>query len=399
MNRKETVRTLMTFPIAQAILLIANHGVGKSEVVKQVANKLGVPCVDFRLSENDAGDLKGMPFHVNGRTVFAPPEFMPITTEDAQKIKEMLNLTEDISLGRYGDKGILFLDEINRASREVQQAAFELVLDRRMNFRSLPDGWRVVAAVNGEDSIYSVNSLDPAFLSRFFVINFEPTREEWFEHARDIGVHQAIIDFHRRHDDLLDPSREYLVECTKDGIKKVHDRRAWVMFSSTLNKMEKDFEAGQLEETPLSKGAASLNYLTRVAYGYVGTVAGNRFKAFIESDYKSLDADTILNHWMKDVAKKVQAIVDAGRIPELGGYNEGLLDFIKNKLKEKLNKTQIAALTSYYKILPNEPCLDFWQTFNQECVEASTAWYESSDDVVNMVLAAAKNPKLLKKAA
>ncbi len=90
MNIKQTKDMLLNLPIEIAILISGNHGIGKSAIVKQVAKFLDIPCIDFRLSQNDVGDLKGMPFHVKGRTVFAPPEFFPIREADAIELKDLL---------------------------------------------------------------------------------------------------------------------------------------------------------------------------------------------------------------------------------------------------------------------------------------------------------------------
>lgn len=398
MNAKNTIRCLLTFPIEESILLVGNHGIGKSQVVKQVAHKLDVPCIDFRLSQNDVGDLKGMPFHVNGRTVFAPPEFMPITKKDAEELKDFLNLTEDIKMGRYGDSGILFLDEINRATREVQQAAFELVLDRRMNLRALPDGWRVVAAVNGEDDIYTVNSLDPAFLSRFFKIDFEPSYEEWMDWAHETGIHASITEFLRRYPDLLDPTKELMEEASREGVKKVHDRRAWDKFSRTINKLLKDHEEGKCGD-PLGKDPENLNFLTLTAHGYVGVLAGSKFRSFIETDYKALDADAILNRFDKTIESQLKDIVKKGRIPEIGAYNEALIDYIKRNKVKTLKDKQKKNLTSYLGLLPKETVSDFWQLFNHEYTDVSTDWYNSDPKNADIILKALVNPDVKKKEA
>ena len=91
---------------------------------------------------------------------------------------------------------ILLLDEIDRAPREVQQAAFELALDHRLNMRPLPEDWRVVSAINGDGDIYHINEMDVAFIDRFFVIKFNPSKEEWFKFARtDSRIHSSVIEF------------------------------------------------------------------------------------------------------------------------------------------------------------------------------------------------------------
>jgi hypothetical protein len=400
MNAKQTFEVLTSFPIEESILIIGKHGIGKSQIVKQAAAHLGIPCIDFRLSQNDVGDLKGMPFHRNGRTVFAPPEFMPLTEEDAVQLKDLLGLKEDISMGRFGDAGILFLDEINRANREVQQAAFELVLDRRMNLRALPKGWRVVSAVNDDDDIYNVNSLDPAFLSRFFVIPFDPSQEEWFAWADKAGIHGAITEFLRRYPDFLDPTTELLKEACSKGITKVHDRRAWDKFSRTLNKLIDDNASGKRAEDPLSKSASTLNFLTMVAQGFVGHLAAVKFRSFIETDYQALDAATILNKWSDAVEKQIKDITAKGRIPELATYNDALCAHIKKHIKDKMNPTQKKNLSRYLSLIPKETVADIWQKLNSECKPISEDWYMTPGmNNGDLILGALVNPDKTKKGA
>lgn len=399
MNITQTKNKLITLPIEIAILISGNHGIGKSAIVRQVAQFLGIPCVDFRLSQNDVGDLKGMPFHIKGRTVFAPPEFFPLKEADAIELKELLNLTEDISLGRYGDKGILFLDEINRANREVQQAAFELVLDRRLNLRSLPPGWRVVAAINGDDSIYTVNAMEPAFLSRFALINLQPTIQEWLTWAEGEGhIHDAIVQFIRKNPDLLDPTPEMIKEAMKRGVVKVHDRRAWELFSKTLNKYEIDAANGERPFKPLAKNEDAYSELILDAGMFVGLTASTMFKTFIEMDYDALDANIILNKYDDSIEKKLVSIVDAGRTPELAAYNDMIIAYIKKTIKTKLSKNQKTNLTNYLYVLPNELVGNFWQNFNETLKEISEDWYEHDNDrTANRIMAALVNPNAIAK--
>jgi hypothetical protein len=387
MNAKDTVYTLENVPNQISVMLKGNHGIGKSQIVKEAADNLGIPMIDFRLSQNDVGDIKGIPFQRNGRTIFAPPEFMPITEKDATELKDLLGLAEDMSLGRFGDKGILFLDEINRASREVQQAAFELVLDRRLNLRSLPDGWRVVTAINDNDDLYTVGSLDPAFISRFMVIDFNPSYEEWMSWARKNDLHDAVTTFITKHPELLDPNKDTIDENNKAGVKKLYDRRSWHRFSDTLKSFEEN------EKKPLAKVPENLNYLHMLASGFIGTVASTKFRSFIENDYESLSAEIILNKWDKAVESKLKSIVDAGRIPELASYNELLLAYITKagKISAKGKKN----LTKYITLMPSEVVAGFWQTFNLDLRKQSEDWYNSDPDNAKVILAAIVNPDAL----
>ena len=117
----------------QPVMLHGSPGVGKSQVVKQVADKLGIEMIDLRLSQLDPVDLRGVPsvdkIKVGktevGKTNWNVPSFLP---------------TEG--------NGILFLDEINSAAQATQAAAYQLVLDRKLGDYELPSGWAMVAAGN-----------------------------------------------------------------------------------------------------------------------------------------------------------------------------------------------------------------------------------------------------------
>jgi len=139
---KELIR--LTRVARVSLFLWGTHGIGKSSIVKEVAQEMGIGFVDFRCAQIEACDLRGLPDKVDGRTVFCPSAELP-------------------SAGR----GILFLDELNRATADVLSAAFQLVLDRRVGEYCLPEGWSIVSAGNLENGDYHVAELDPAFRDRF----------------------------------------------------------------------------------------------------------------------------------------------------------------------------------------------------------------------------------------
>ena len=104
-------------------------GIGKSSIVKQIANEKSVGFIDLRLALMDPTDLKGIPFYDKDShtALWAPPAFLPKDGE-----------------------GILFLDELNAAPPSVQASAYQLILDRQVGEYILPDGWAIVAAGNRE---------------------------------------------------------------------------------------------------------------------------------------------------------------------------------------------------------------------------------------------------------
>lgn len=118
-------------------------GIGKSDIVRQVAQTLNWSLIDLRLTRMDSTDLTGLPYlHEDSRqTIYYLPEFLP--TEEM--IKD------------WGKNGcIIFLDELSAAEPRLQASAYELILDRRIGKYSLPDNVMVVAAGNRIDFCPSV---------------------------------------------------------------------------------------------------------------------------------------------------------------------------------------------------------------------------------------------------
>lgn len=375
MNFEQTVEILTTLPRNHSVLITGLHGIGKSDAVREAARRLDVPCVDQRLSQCDVGDIKGMPFCINGRTFWAPPEWFPLKEEDAKDLQVKLNLAEVI---KYSQEGILFLDEIDRAVREVQQAGFELVLDHRLNMKYLPDGWRVVSAVNMDGDIYHVNEMDVAFIDRFFVIKFNPSSEEWFNFARkDSRIHHSIIEFLLKHDKLMDPTKA-VIEANPG--QKLYSRRSYEKLSQCLINHEKLHKENKVKFSLLDKSPESLSMLTLVAQGYLGTTTGVAFRNFVETDYESLNGDIILNNWSKSVEDKLTGLVQSKRSIELGSYAELIIQYVQDNKVKQLNAKQSKNLLKFIQIMPNENVASFWKRFQVECKEVAQTWYVSGPD-------------------
>lgn len=116
---------------APAVMLWGPPGIGKSDLVKQIGKELGRPVIDWRLATRNPVDLRGIPVpdKATMRAIWYPPAELPYEDRD-------------------GKHGILFLDEVANAPREVQTAALQLVLDRKLDEYEVPAGWVVVAAGN-----------------------------------------------------------------------------------------------------------------------------------------------------------------------------------------------------------------------------------------------------------
>lgn len=151
-------------------------GIGKSSIVKQIAQEKELEFLDLRLSLLDPTDLKGIPFF-NAETkegVWAKPSFLPSDPDS---------------------RGILFLDEINTAPPAVQASAYQLILDRKVGEYELPKGWSIVAAGNRENDRGVVYKMPPPLANRFVHFEMEVDFDDWKAWAYKAGIESAIIGY------------------------------------------------------------------------------------------------------------------------------------------------------------------------------------------------------------
>ncbi len=165
----------------RAVLLEGPTGIGKSELVRQVAADLGIGFAVLDLSLLEPPDLIGLPVVEAGRTRYATPSSLPIA-----------------------GAGLLLLEELNRADRTVQQPALQLLTARRLHEYELPPGWVPLAAINPEDGDYQVTPLDPALRCRFLELKVRADIRSWREWAERNHLHPAVRRLAAAHDDLLD---------------------------------------------------------------------------------------------------------------------------------------------------------------------------------------------------
>jgi len=299
------------------ILIRGRHGVGKSEVVYQVAAARSLPVVERRASQMTEGDLLGLPDSAD------LPDGRRATTWNAP----------DWLVEACSRPVVLFLDEVDRATIEVRQGLFELTDSRKIN------GWRlhadtlVIAAVNGGEhgAQYQVGEMDPAELDRWTVFDIEPSIEDWLGWAKD-NVHTMVWDFinhnhaHLEHKDDFEPNKVY------------PSRRSWKRFNDV------GVSAGLFAE-----GASDVT-VYHLATSFLGFEAASAFRDFL------------LNY---SFAVTVEEIIDQGDFSKVSKWtiNDQLAMVEKicasKRILEDIDEAQMDNLATFWNMVDGEVAMKF----------------------------------------
>lgn len=169
--------------------VLSPPGIGKSDVIRQYAATTERKFIDTRLSYAAPTDIKGFPIVDREANVmkFATPAEYP--TEPGN---------------------VWLLDEFSCAGKAVQNAALQLVLDRRVGDYTVPDNTLLVLAGNGASHRVHVERLSSAVANRIMFIHLVPDLDDWTEWALAAGVDVRLVAFLRFRPDLLhsfDPAK------------------------------------------------------------------------------------------------------------------------------------------------------------------------------------------------
>ena len=166
------------------VMLWGPPGVGKSDIIRQVAEKHDVALQDIRLSQMEPSDLRGIPFRSDDLVEWAIPAMLP----DAE---------------RHGPEGILFLDEITSAPPSVSAAAYQLILDRRLGQYEVPDGWAIFAAGNRQGDRGVTYTMPAPLANRFSHYEVDINLDDWVAWAYKNGIDDRVIGFLRFRPEML----------------------------------------------------------------------------------------------------------------------------------------------------------------------------------------------------
>ncbi|MGQ9629175.1 MAG: AAA family ATPase [bacterium] len=329
MNVKGLFKALeLSVKSGRPLMIVGGTGVGKSSIVRQFCHENNIEMFDLRLATQEPGDLIGLPVKVqkDGRTV----------TEWA--VPSWLDRLIEVSKER---QAIIFMDEFNRGTNDVQQACFQLVLDRRLHTIQLNDNVHIVVAINPDDGQFMVNAMDPALRNRFWRIDFKPTAEEWLSWARDAGIHESIMSY-------ISADRMALNLEGKGYDSEVFPTpRSWHMLSDIMNAM----------------GDVDLDELTSIASGIIGAESAIAFVSFLKSGSQGLPF-TVEQIFFDDYSR-LRARLEAwkrGRTDLIAASLNNVLRYLRGEVGlARVGNPNVALgnLTNFIRDVPREMAFAF----------------------------------------
>jgi len=317
--------------VKKPLMLRGRHGIGKSELVYQIAESLELPIVERRASQMTEGDLVGLPKTDGDVTSFCAPDWFA----DA-----------------CSRPVLLFLDEVDRAIPEVRQGIFELADSRKIFGNVMHPDTVLVAAVNGGEhgSQYQVGEMDPAELDRWTVFDVEPSVEDWLDWAKT-NVSDMIWDFinqnrlHLEHNEDFEPNKVY------------PSRRSWKRLDECL------VTAGLVQEYDPA--------IFHLACGFVGFEAGITFNDFVKNYERQVTVEMILDEG-KIAKTKDFSINDHCALIEKMDASE--------TFKDTLTDVQHINLANYFVSLPSEAVMKLWQALGRGETVNVTSFHKTKAD-------------------
>ena|SRR5208337_4077930 len=228
---------LLNVAVVRPVFIWGAPGIGKSSLVRQFADRLGLDCVSLLGSQLAPEDLIGVPQIVDGKSRFCPPQM--IARERAY---------------------CLFLDELNACTHEVQKSFYSLIHERRVGDYVLPEGSIVLGAGNRAQDSAIVRPMSSALMNRMVHVHLRVSHRDWLAWAGVNGIHPWVTEYiGNRPDHLWSPPPK-----TEEPFSSP---RSWHMLSDSLREF----------------GDAITDELLEVlAFGCLSAAHAGQFKAFVK---------------------------------------------------------------------------------------------------------------------
>jgi AAA domain (dynein-related subfamily) len=256
LNPTRAMDFLLNVAVVRPVFMWGAPGIGKSSLVKRFSDAVGMECVSLLGSQLAPEDLLGIPKIDGDCSRFYPPA----------------NIVRKQAF-------VLFLDELNASSHEIQKAFYSLILDQRVGEYHLPKGTVVIGAGNRATDAAIVKPMPSALINRLVHIHLRADHRQWLDWAVNEGaIHPWIVEYIQLRPDQLwsePPKHE----------ESFSTPRSWHMLSDALHSFGNTISDEMLEA---------------LAYGLLSPSHAAHFKAFLKQIHQKHTLHAIIKgdaHW------------------------------------------------------------------------------------------------------
>ncbi len=267
-------------PVRQRpILLMGPPGVGKTQIMEQIAQECDIALVAYTITHHTRQSAVGLPF-------IRERDFGGKTHSVTEYTMSEIIASVYAAMERTGKQhGILFIDEINCVSETLAPTMLQFLQCKTFGNQAVPEGWVIVAAGNPPEYNKSVREFDLVTLDRVRRIDIEPKLSVWQDYARAHRLHPAVTAYLE-----LRPQHFYKIENDVDGVQFVtargwEDLSAYLQAADALNLPVDEGVVGQyLRHPEVARDFAAYWALYRkyhADYGVEDILQGKPFDAVV----------------------------------------------------------------------------------------------------------------------
>lgn len=254
LSQNQLAEFLLNTAIIRPVFIWGAPGIGKSSLVEQFAETLGLECVSLLGSQLAPEDIIGVPQIRDGKSRFCPPE----------------NIARD-------EPYCLFLDELNACSHEVQKAFYSLIHDKRIGDYCLPEGSIVVGAGNRAQDSAIVKPMSSALINRMVHVELKASSKDWLQWAYENEIHSWILGY-------IENRPDHLWSQPPKTEEPFSSPRSWHILSDALHEFDETVSDEMLEI---------------LAFGCLTPHHAGQFKAFIKQIRNKYALKSILKGELK----------------------------------------------------------------------------------------------------
>lgn len=344
-----------------AVELKGESGIGKTSIIIQLAQSMGMDCVKLNLAQmEELGDLIGYPIkeyeifksdNGNKECVWIAKDLLDSYIKSGYSAtgNSRMNYSKPMWIPKEENEngGILILDDYNRADPRFLTATMELIDRGQFLSWSLPKNWNIILTSNPDDGNYNVNSLDNAQETRYVSFNLDFDVDVWAKWAESEGIDSRCINFVLSYPEVFK---------NEAGVQRVN-ARSMVTFFNTISGFD-DFSKTE-----------TLAMILNISEGCFTTkenVVGNLFTMFIANKLdKLISPEELVTGTWATVKKKLVACIydnekyraDIASVITTRFINYTSLMFDNKSLKTDVVVKRILELVEEEKILLTEDLL------------------------------------------